>query len=781
MNKKRLISLTLISCILVTGAGLTTNGSFESVAKASTVSAATESSAYNTKLSGSFTKDTMGTTSIDIPATGEITVTNYSSNEPATEELERLITTVKSKINVPNELSKFNYYYNADSYDSQHTWYLNWYNKEETKRISVQVDSKGNVLSYDSYDSNNGIYTPKYLKNELKSTADNFLAKVVPKIYNNVKYIGGTYQGVYSGQYIYQYERVENGIPMPDNTISVGISFETGTVESFYGNWLYDIKVPSSDVKISEKEAANKIGKTVTMKLGYQNKYTTDKDGKTTIKAFLVYAPDQSYVSVDAKTGEVYTTQDQWVYNTSNGTVTKESASTADKGGLTEEEIIKVEELSGLISRESAIKAVTDNKSLLLDKNLKSISAKLYKRTNYYYNSGDEEIYVWDINLTDPRAINEKTGDTYRANAYASVDAKTGKILSFNASVKDYYNMQKKEWESVKVKYSLKQGQTILESFLKTQIPDLFKNTLLTDNKESYIIGYKNQKEVYGGYYYNYQRVNEGINYSYNGIYGSVDGVTGKIYSFSYNWDKNVTFESPKFIITPEEAFDSYISNDGYRLVYEINNVHNYNTSDNAKDIKIDSSNGYTKSSEIRLVYRTDIYPGFISPFTGKLIDNEGKEYKDDKTSYTYSDISGTISERNIKLLADLGVGFAGGQFFPDKAITKEELNEFLTVIGYYYDLSKYKLEASGLPIDRLDAAKFMIQILDYDNIAKIKGIYSIDCNDKAQISDENIGYAALAYGFDLIDKNSNNELRPYANLTRAEAADMLIALLSVK
>ena len=36
--------------------------------------------------------------------------------------------------------------------------------------------------------------------------------------------------------------------------------------------------------------------------------------------------------------------------------------------------------------------------------------------------------------------------------------------------------------------------------------------------------------------------VNEGIEYPYNYLYGSVDGVTGKIYSFGSYWNENVEF-----------------------------------------------------------------------------------------------------------------------------------------------------------------------------------------------------------------------------------------------
>ncbi|MDF2952214.1 MAG: S-layer domain protein [Anaerocolumna sp.] len=191
--------------------------------------------------------------------------------------------------------------------------------------------------------------------------------------------------------------------------------------------------------------------------------------------------------------------------------------------------------------------------------------------------------------------------------------------------------------------------------------------------------------------------------------------------------------------MSAEKAFDYYIALDGFKLVYETNNTYTY-TADEAKTLMYDYN--YNKDTEIRLVYRTDIYPNYISPFNGKQLDYEGKEYKDANVTYNYSDISGLSQERNIKLLADFGIGFSGGSFVPNKA------------------------------------TKFTIQILNYEKVAQIKGIYNIDFKDKAFLSEEYMGYAALAHGLGLVKADANNEFRPTASLTRAEAADMLIALM---
>ncbi len=758
MIRKKLVPLVLAGCLITTGMPGIVFGA--------------ESSAANSA-SGSTSSSIA---SIDIPATGEIVVTDTSSQEPKAEDLERIIQTVKGKITIPAELSKFDYNFNAESYYGGASWNLNWYTEDSSRRITVQSDSKGNILGFYSYDEKSGNYTPKYMKADLKAAADKFIKKVAADISGKIKYVRADSSGYGRGQYNYVYQRVENGIPMPDNTVTVGVNYQTGVVTSYDAQWLYDTAFPSAEVKLTKEEAAAKLGKAINLKLTYQNAYSTDKDGKSKIKAYLVYAPENSYAAVDAKTGEVYTTQNEWIENQSTeATAGEKDAGSNGFGGLTQEEITKIDEIKGLISREAAIKAITGNKSLLLDENLKSISASLYKQADY---EGGDSSYIWRINLSDPREAGKGNDDLYRAYASATVDAKTGKILAFNASVKDYYNMAKKEWENVKVKYSKEQGQKLLEDFLKEQVPDKFKNSVLSDNRDSYVIAYIDGKEVYGGYSYNYNRVNEGIEYSYNGINGSVDGVTGKIYNFNLNWNKDITFESPKNAMSAENALKIYLANEGFHLVYEMNNIHSYPAV--SKDaIMKDAS--YRVNSEVRLVYRTDINPSNISPFTGKQLDYNGEEYVAPEAMYQYKDLSNTASEKNIRLLAEIGIGFKGGEFKPDKAITTKELTEFLNQTGIYYNSNKYKIKNDDSTITRAAVSKFAVQILGYESIAKLKNIYAANFKDQNQISAEDLGYVALAQGLELVTANSSNEFRPTDNLTRAEAADLLVAMLNIE
>mgnify|MGYP006954368106 FL=1 len=62
----------------------------------------------------------------------------------------------------------------------------------------------------------------------------------------------------------------------------------------------------------------------------------------------------------------------------------------------------------------------------------------------------------------------------------------------------------------------------------------------------------------------NFVRVNEGVDFNYNSVYGSVDRVTGKVTEFGYTWYDDVVFESPEGAITPEAAYDAMLNSDGF-------------------------------------------------------------------------------------------------------------------------------------------------------------------------------------------------------------------------
>lgn len=708
---------------------------------------------------------------------------NGSTSQPSDAALEGAIKAVKGKIAIPAQYSIFNYYFNDASTYSDGFWNLTWSTTDRNSQINVSCDENYHITSFSHYDASqkeNGI--SKYLIKELKDTADQFISDVAPETNGKLEYLNANFDSVYSGNYVYQYRRVENGIPFPDNTVQVYVNSSTGKVTALNINWLYNAKLPSSTTEITKEKATQLIKNNMKMKLTYRSDYFSIYDQRYSgaKKAFLVYEPTQSYISIDAKTGKVYLTKTEWS-NVRGGMEKAADASTTEaamagaSSQLTEEEIAKVKELQNIISKDKAIKTITDNSVLYLDKNLTSYEATLSKMDD----SSLKSSYVWNITLSDPREINyEKDKSSYRAYAYASVDAVSGKILSFYASVKSYYDEMSKKWTAVKIPYDQKKAQAILETFLKKQMNSRFQNSVLSEAADDYVVYYKNDKPVYGGYNYRYNRLNEGIEYPYNNIYGSVDGVTGKIYSYGAYWDENITFEAPKGVMTAEKAMEAYLSKKGYELQYEINQIVKDTSSKQAKS----STAAMDLSSvtyEVRLVYHPAINPSYLSPFTGEQLNNRGEVYTETKP-YTYKDITNDSNYRDILLLSDMNIGFEGENFLPNQPITVSELNELLNKIGYSYPEDTASTKDNSL-ITREAIAQTFINKLGLEKLAKLSGIYKTGFADENLIDTKYLGAVALAKGYGLVTSDAENKFNPKSNITRLDAVKLMLKYIEVQ
>ncbi len=704
---------------------------------------------------------------------------NTDSSDKA---LESAILAVKNKITIPKEYSQFNYYINESNLET--SWYMTWTDPTTYSYIQVNCDSKNHISYYYKYDNKNkksGI--AKYLKSELKTKADDFIKIIAPETANNLKFMNVTYEGIYSGDYAYNYQRVYKGIDFPDNTVTILVNSISGEVSGASISWLYDVTVPSSATKLNKTDAAALIKDNMKMKLIYRSDYYNIYDEKgnltTEKKAFLVYEPTEAYISINANTGEVYKSRETWVNTNGNSRYDKETAKDeAGYGGassLTDEEMKKVEELKKLISKSKAIETVTKNPYLYIDKNLKAYTATLSKQED----GGKGTSYVWNISLSDPRPVNyDKDTDYYRGYASATVDAETGKILSFYTSLKSNYDEVNQKWNTVKIKYNQEKSKEILEKFLKSQIKDRFDHSVLVSQNDDYVAYYKDKTPVYGGYSYQYNRVNEGIEYPYNNIYGAVDGVSGKVYSFGSYWDKNITFESSKGAMSADKAMEYYLGKDGFGLKYEINTINQYDTSNGKDDKYYENTNAYNVKNEIRLVYRPDINPSYISPFTGEQLTYNGEVYKEAQP-YSYLDIKDAVKYRNILLLSDMNIGFEGEYFKPDQNITYDELNQLLEKVGYANPTTD-KSKNSSL-ITREEAAYCFIINLGLEKVAKLKGIYSTGYADESSIKADYIGAVALAKGFGIMKDVEFNNFYPKNNINRYDAVNLFLSFIDVQ
>jgi len=136
------------------------------------------------------------------------------TDEPLTTDLERVILIAKSKVDIPEEYSEFEYDFSSETSYSKAYWRLVWTKPDEYNGITVSIDNDGNILNY--YSRADKISNPKpvYLKDELKANADSFLLKIAPDVFSKLNYQEAKFNGTYAGTYTYSYTRIENNILM---------------------------------------------------------------------------------------------------------------------------------------------------------------------------------------------------------------------------------------------------------------------------------------------------------------------------------------------------------------------------------------------------------------------------------------------------------------------------------------------------------------------------------------------------------------------------------------
>ncbi|MCR5686116.1 MAG: S-layer homology domain-containing protein [Lachnospiraceae bacterium] len=688
------------------------------------------------------------------------------------DEMSKVILIVKNKLEIGDEYTEFNYDFWEDGSEAYYSF--NWNTEDYSKYIGASCDGEGRLTNVYSGNNESKRSLPDKTADEMLPEAMEWLAKIAPEASGHVEKTRSNCS-YYNSSYSYTFVRLENGIQMPDNYVQLSVSYKTGELVSANVNWLYDVKIPNAKNLIGKDAAKEKIGTQVKMELQYMLGWETEENGGYYTgrysgmkeKVFLAYIPSDTYVAVNAKTGKIYQERTYWDRGYDKETAMEEDTADAKAANgasfnatLTEAEIAKIEDLDNIITRDEAIALIRNNDALLIDENLNTFTANL---------TNDNDKYYWSVSLRDARPADYENGDSYRAYAYAKVAAEDGRIVSFSASVKGLYDYDEDEADNIKLKYKKKDCKKIFEAFAKATDPDKFAGVKLASSNPTEAIRYDyvSNKYTYAGYSFNYTRYYKDIPFYANGINGSVDRITGKIFNYYSNWT-DAELPNPKKVIGEEKAFDAYMSYDGFNLVYEI-------VTDNDKD----EQGIYRRSNSVRLVYSTNIFPNYVDAFSGKQLNYSGQEYVPVNNSYSYDDIAGTKYEREITLLAGMGMGVAGSKFRPDDVITKSEFAELAKLLGRYGVSEETGLEGDT-KLDRQNAAKEIVTMLGLKKIAELD-IYKGTYQDSDKISEGYEGYVALAGALGLIDVKTGETFKPAEGLTRGEAAFMLFAAMKLQ
>lgn len=661
-------------------------------------------------------------------------------------KLEEMIIYTKELFNISDEYDVFDS--SVSSYDGKTYFYLSWSDSEEKlDNIYVNVDNLGNIISYNSYPP---VYKepdqklPNYTVNEAEKIAMDFITKIAKDISKSLKLIPNkTPMSTWDTNYYFNYIRWVNDIPYNQNSVSVNVDKFTGEVTSYYASWDWDEEFTNPEDKISLEEAKEAYEKEIGLKLIYKTNrnYPLPVDTMDEPAYHLAYSPLYAGRAIDAFTGKETPIDIYDVYYGMREAVVMDEAG----GNLTPAERAAVEKLTDLLDEKAVEKLARELLNI-------GEEAELYSK-NLYKSYKNPDDYIWNLYFRD-----QTDGDI---NNYidASIDAKTGELLSFYKSLHHFGD--------AKSQISRQEALDLAKEYIKTIEPNRINEIELMED----IYAQDNQLS----YGFQFIRKTNGIYVEDDRIFIGVDGVNKEVHSYSISWYKG-ELPSTDNIISLDKAYEVLWDQIGLELNY----VKTY-----------DYSNPNKPKSELKLVYALNRdKPPIISATTGEILDYTGQPYREVK-AISYIDIDDSYAKDKIKTIGEYGVGFYEEEFKPKDKINQRDFIYLLwqSMNQYrYIDLSNediykefismgYLKEEEKNPeaiVTNEEAVKYILRVMKYDKVAEIEGIYSDIFPDSKDISEGLKGYINIAYGLKILSEDDAGNIRPKYELNREDAADII-------
>ena len=668
------------------------------------------------------------------------------------EALASAITTVKQRVDIPEELSEFEY--NVSNGNLKQIFSLTWHTpgkSAEYKSITVDICG-GLILSYYSTDSWQRADTKL-----AKLSGDQLYKKAVAQ----VKKLDPTISSVLSvdrdslsistnnTRASFNIVRMKNGVPVKNDRGYISVDKDTGKLLSFDLNWHVNASFKDNKSAISENAAKKKYAEMI----GLIPQYEFDYDWETNvITPRLVYV-QSDYGEINAFTGKKSDFDADGYYDDASADVETEEADN-DKGNpntgggdFTPEEQLEINKDLPYGNKSAIIQLLKDNQWLSYFDGMDVSSSELYKVT-----TNGKNVYIYSASLTDEQwseviedpvesmeeccsmeaSIDTVITSSIWHNIDITVNAETGEILTYNFyqygdNSRDYvdsYNMEKAD----------QLAATIAASFAGDKYNEFQDYSSYSDSWTT------NKKTYYSGSSHSWTRYANDIRVSGDRINIRFDkDMTLTRYNINYT---DVALPKPTGMLTADQAMEKFWENNDLDLYY-LAKVHK-------------------KKTQTVLVYgcSNSVY---VDAFTGEPV-------------YTWAmrkgknDLSGITDKEILKMaqkLDDHGVLISENKFSENDATTYGVLYDLLGL----YD----QPDQADRKITHSAALIAFTRSVTSDKVAKIKGIYKSPFSD---ISDDNprVGYYAIAYGMGAF---TEKKLDPTAYFTYGDMIKMVYALYS--
>lgn len=676
--------------------------------------------------------------------------------------LEKAIQIAKGHFPIPQDYDQFDSAFERDQ--NGEYWYLRWYTKSSQEanygEISVRVNAKnGEIFAYNHYNSKDhqGKFSalPKVSREAGEKIAWDFIKKVTPSVASEI--VLKPSNQVYYGTpvvHFYGFQRVINDIEYPHNYIHVEVNGETGEVKNYYVNW-EDLKVVPVKAQITQEEAQKIFEDKVGFELRYFKPYSQNRVSQPIKLVYEITRPQE--IAIDAVTGELLPISMYYPYFREIYDDGRASEIVAAKLEPYEQQV--VDELTGLLSQEEALKIA--QKAVDLSPAFKLQGSQLTRDWEF------PELKIWTFTWN----IEEKNHFGW---ANVEVDAQIGKVLAFGVSEDRYPGVEEERKLMIK---SREEAEKLVQNFLKENYPETINNLRPQEGLGGVIPLDKEVLENQPSYSFTYERLVDGVPYSSNYVYATVDSYTGKINSFRIRF-LDQKFPAADKVIDKNQFTQDFLEKNPLELVY---------VRDGEKNL--------------RLVYKLPSLKSYrFDAHNGAMLDWNGQPIKETKIP-DIVDISGHWAESAINTLNQLDLlRVVDNHYRPDAAITQAEVIKMLAKANnraltdkaeeqwyepyYQWAVStKLILEEEINPtatVTREELAKFLIRDLLWDKIATLN-IYKLEgFQDATEISEGYLGYVAIAHGLGLLT-GEGSHWKPQAMVKKGEACIALVRYLKLE
>lgn len=639
------------------------------------------------------------------------------------DKMEKALVSVKERITVPEEYSKFDSNINHDG--DMESYSFTWQTESGDKNINVTAAEDGMITYYSTYDGTDTYSQKPQMSGmttaEATAIAEDFVKTVNPDYPYEVEVQLPRSSDLYSSNRYFEIDIKINGVTLDGRGGSLTVNTNTGKVTDF--NIFYEmgavVDFESTDEFISREEARTAFGDKIGIELVYRSYYDDEKGNVY----YPVYVSKSSYDNyINALTGEVESVNWNNRFFAADGAAVAEGSLMAKNSALTPAEMENIDKLNGLISKEDAEAVLRNNKILNMPGDAKTERIVLNKQF--------DDSYIYNASFTFGKK------DEYNM-IWACVDAETGEIINYHRSFAD------------------NDGDAVYQN----------------DSDFKALAGDRAAEFVFNGEENQYQRYHNGIKVSYDTariIYHK-----GTLTDYSIDYDKDATFPSIEGVMSESDALGAYLDAADYKVVC----ISNYDSETKqthivpvykAEDVQINPFTGkavdwrneeITEQKDEKLSYN-DISGHWAENYINALaeynIGFEGKEFKPDE-NLTQADVM-TLLEAiqgrgdiiiylNNKAQADASYERALNRGI----ISEEERDDNATV-------------------NREMAAVYLIRAIGGEDYAKYEDIYVAPFNDVSTHK----GYIALLSAMGIVKGDTDGNFNPDSSLTRAQFAVMI-------